>query len=267
MVQSPAQAGRSLRAFIFDLDGTLLDSRKQVPPANREAILGLRRRPGALVAFATARPPRATYPLLDGLADTGHLICYNGAVVFHDRKRVSDALIPASLVHELLERMAGHFPELACGLEHDNELYCVGNFDRHFPCDYQANLQRSQLPIRPTPKILIDVPTPAHVAPLRALLPQDCESVLTDKGGLLQVMFRGVSKRSAVAALLHAHGIRWDETVCFGDDLNDLELIRACGTSVAMGNAHPEVLQAATHSTLSNDEAGVAAALHSLGLS
>ena len=48
--------------------------------------------------------------------------------------------------------------------------------------------------------------------------------------------------------------------VC-GDSQNDMEMIKAAGFGVAMGNAMPEVKKAADYITLSNEEDGVAAAI------
>jgi hydroxymethylpyrimidine pyrophosphatase-like HAD family hydrolase len=42
----------------------------------------------------------------------------------------------------------------------------------------------------------------------------------------------------------------------FGDDLPDLEMLQACGISIAMANAIPEVKAACSYHTASNDEDG-----------
>jgi hydroxymethylpyrimidine pyrophosphatase-like HAD family hydrolase len=49
--------------------------------------------------------------------------------------------------------------------------------------------------------------------------------------------------------------------MCFGDDYNDLELFRAAGHSVAMGNAVDDLKEIASEVTLTNDEDGVAVVL------
>jgi len=51
------------------------------------------------------------------------------------------------------------------------------------------------------------------------------------------------------------------ETMAFGDDLNDLSMLRAAGLGVAMGNASAEVKAAADYVTAACDENGVALAL------
>ena len=55
-----------------------------------------------------------------------------------------------------------------------------------------------------------------------------------------------------------------ENTMSFGDGLNDLSMIKEAGIGVAMKNAIPEVLEAADYITLSNNEDGVADAIEKL---
>ena len=69
---------------------------------------------------------------------------------------------------------------------------------------------------------------------------------------------QGAGKVAAIQELSRASGIPLADFVAFGDDLNDLEMLRMCGTGVAVANAVPEVLACADAVTLSNEEDGVA---------
>ncbi len=68
----------------------------------------------------------------------------------------------------------------------------------------------------------------------------------------------GSGKVEAIRALAEASGIRLDDTVAFGDDQNDIEMMKLCGKGIAVSNGVPEALEAADEITLSNDEDGVA---------
>ena len=70
-----------------------------------------------------------------------------------------------------------------------------------------------------------------------------------------------VSKWSAISELASGDGISDAEICCVGDEMNDLPMIRAAGFGVAMGNAHPEVHRAASWTTRSNDDGGIAATI------
>ncbi|MCR4795606.1 MAG: Cof-type HAD-IIB family hydrolase [Ruminococcus sp.] len=68
----------------------------------------------------------------------------------------------------------------------------------------------------------------------------------------------GAGKTAAINALAEKCGISLAETVSFGDDKNDIDMLKMCGTGVAVANAVQEVLDIADEVTASNDEDGVA---------
>ena len=72
------------------------------------------------------------------------------------------------------------------------------------------------------------------------------------------------NKGDAIAALARHMGISMAQTMGFGDGLNDLEMLRACGVGVAMANACPEAKAAANVVTASCDCDGVAQTIEAL---
>ena len=67
----------------------------------------------------------------------------------------------------------------------------------------------------------------------------------------------GVSKGSAIKKVREICGWDKSECMCFGDYLNDYEMMFECGESFAMANAHEDLKKAAKHIAPSNDENGV----------
>lgn len=76
----------------------------------------------------------------------------------------------------------------------------------------------------------------------------------------------GVSKATGVEMVCRLTGIDIRDTIAFGDDRNDLEMIKAAGIGVAMGNGIQAVKDAADYVTLPSQELGVVAALQHFGL-
>jgi hydroxymethylpyrimidine pyrophosphatase-like HAD family hydrolase len=70
------------------------------------------------------------------------------------------------------------------------------------------------------------------------------------------------SKGDALNAACGHLGITTEQVVAFGDSENDVEMFRAAGAAVAMGQADDATKAAATHVTGRNDEAGVAQAVY-----
>ena len=78
----------------------------------------------------------------------------------------------------------------------------------------------------------------------------------------LELNAADADKGRALLSLAQHLSIPAADTIAFGDSSNDLRMLRAAGTSVAMGNAAPEVRAACDYVTETNDRDGVAAFLH-----
>jgi hydroxymethylpyrimidine pyrophosphatase-like HAD family hydrolase len=73
----------------------------------------------------------------------------------------------------------------------------------------------------------------------------------------VDVMDPAVNKGVAVRAVQERMGITPEQTMAFGDYLNDLEMLDAAGWSFAMTNAHPAVCSRARYLAPSNADDGV----------
>lgn len=80
------------------------------------------------------------------------------------------------------------------------------------------------------------------------------------------VAMPGITKAHAVGAVLERLGADRADTIAFGDAAVDLPMFEACGYSVAMGNASPEVKSAAALVTGDVEADGLADAFRLLGL-
>ena len=83
-------------------------------------------------------------------------------------------------------------------------------------------------------------------------------------GALVEISAADVTKASTLALLCDELGVTREEVVAFGDMPNDLAMLRWAGTSYAMANAHPSVLDLADRRAPSNEDDGVAAVLEEL---
>jgi Cof subfamily protein (haloacid dehalogenase superfamily) len=253
------------KAIVFDLDGTVLNSKKQISERNRQAILDIKER-GIDVIFATARPPRVTY--FEGFEYLSHgvyMVYYNGAY-YKCTKDLEDCHfgIPAKTAARVID----FIESLDCGAvvtaEIKDNLYgykdiSYSSFDFVTKDHYPQIVEVEYLKSRELTKILIaDFDCAKELA---EAFPEELNIIVTDSGRLVQVMSSQVGKEIAVSAIAKNLGITMNEVMCFGDDFNDLELFKAVGYSVAMGNAEDDLKKTATETTLTNDEDGVAAVL------
>jgi Cof subfamily protein (haloacid dehalogenase superfamily) len=86
-------------------------------------------------------------------------------------------------------------------------------------------------------------------------------AAITSVGNNIEIMSSGISKGSAVSKLAEYYGILAEEVICIGDNENDLSMIEYAGLGIAMGNATEELKKAANYITDTNDSDGVAKAI------
>ncbi|WP_020620304.1 Cof-type HAD-IIB family hydrolase [Paenibacillus daejeonensis] len=251
------------RAIILDLDGTLLDSRKQVSERNEAAILACHRK-GMRILFATARPPRTVEQVLPvKLREIGAFVYYNGAQI-HCRAsefRYHEA-IDKELTAALIDHCLAADPAADLGIEVMDTWYALREVEQHLRMNVTGApiVQRlEELRAHDATKVLIS--GYAAVEELIEAFGERLSIVVTDQGELVQIASANVSKEAGVRMLCDVYGITLEDVIAFGDDYNDLGLFRSCGWPVAMGNAVAELKQAAREVTSSNDDDGVALVL------
>src|SRR5699024_1034474 len=72
-----------------------------------------------------------------------------------------------------------------------------------------------------------------------------------------EVSVAGVTKGSALVEVTRMLGIDVAHSIAIGDNNNDLEMLRAAGTGIAMGNGTPEAIAAADEVTTDVDADGI----------
>jgi hypothetical protein len=88
------------------------------------------------------------------------------------------------------------------------------------------------------------------------------KATLTSAGlGFVEICPPGVDKSTGLELVIADLGLRPRDVVVFGDALNDVPMFQWAGHRVAMGNAHPALLEVADEVTASNSEDGLALVL------
>jgi Cof subfamily protein (haloacid dehalogenase superfamily) len=261
----------AVRLVATDLDGTLLHSDGTVTDRTRAVIDELDRR-GILVVFVTGRPVRWMDSLWRHVGDHGLAICSNGAVVYdvarHEIARVRP--IPREVGLAAADAIRAAVPGSAFAVERTDGF---GHEPHYRPRPRKDEVARRE--VGEMAEVFND-----RVVKLLALHeqlePADYWRRVEDAvghlltttwssvGALVELSGPGVTKASTLELLCAEQGIAAGEVVAFGDMPNDLALLEWAGTSYAMGNAHPSVLECATHVAPRNDEDGVAQVLEQL---
>ena len=259
--ETPAAAIRP-RLIATDLDGTLLRDDKSVSPRT-VAALAAAEEAGIEVFFVTGRPARWMDVVSDHVHGHGLAICGNGAAVVdlhggpgaHRFVKVRELARENALDAVRLLRDAA--PGTVYAVEqtygfHQEPAYPKLHMempDEPRPAEEllapDGRRRRASRSSRSSPTTPTSTPTPS--SPLARLAIGDRANVTrSSPSALLEISGPGVSKASTLALCCAERGISHEEVVAFGDMPNDVEMLTWAGQSYAMGNAHPDVLAAAS---------------------
>ncbi len=266
-----------IRLIAMDLDGTLYNSDKRIDPRDIDALLRAERA-GVRLALASARPLPGLYHARDAL----RLAEYGGALIACNGGRIADAADGRLLHEESMSLGAARgvlraLEALPCTPILDDGVRFYVTDRNAFMVDYEC--RNNAMTCREVPnladfidfapaKLLLSVQPaklPALQRSIAALLPGELTVVQT-AAFYLEVLPRGVDKGKALLDTCAALGIDPADAVAFGDEANDIPMLRAAGLGVAMGNAQASVKAAADRVAPTNDEAGISATLGALGL-
>jgi len=206
------------------VDGTLLDADEKISPRTRNAVRAAVDA-GARFVLATGRPPRWVHPVVDALGFEPMAVCANGAVIYDPS---TDRIVSA---RTLSTDELGELAEIATRV-----------------------IPGAGLAVERVGRSAHDAATPQFVSS-----PGYEHAWLNPDN--TEVSPLGVSKATGVEEVARPYEITAEDVVAFGDMPNDVPLLRWAGLGVAMGNAHPEAVEAADEITAPNTDDGVARVL------
>ena len=259
------------KLVVCDLDGTLVNEDKLISRKNRKAIEAFRKQ-GGEITFATGRIEKSVKKYARDLDVKVPMILYNGARIYHPGTgdTIRDLSLSAAEVHRAVDLMK-HFPfdyifysaGEAYILKSTEAVRSYENGDG-FQCVIDPDIEKiSRLNIT---KILM-IGDNSSFDDFRERFQADPEcraNLVQSENTYLEILPSGVNKGNALEILAEHLGIPLEEVICFGDNLNDLEMILRAGVGVAMSNGREEVRDAADIVAPSNNEDGVGSVLLSL---
>jgi Cof subfamily protein (haloacid dehalogenase superfamily) len=265
----------AVRLVAFDLDGTLLgsDDRVSAPTA---AVLARARDAGLVLVAATGRSCRAARLALGATDAVEHIICSNGAVHYDVRRDevVAHHPIEPSLLAALYQSVNRGLDgvcwawETSAGIVPDSGFRTLtARLDELKKTPPPLRLPAMRLPpTEPASKAMIAHPYLVGdrlLGRLQSCLPPRV-SAASSSAVFVEVTAPGIDKAFGLESLCRQVGVERREVMAFGDQLNDLSMLRWAGRGVAMANAHPLVLSAVAERAGRNVDDGVAAVIETL---
>jgi len=262
-----------IRLVAIDLDGTLLNSAKEITATTATIIRAAREVAAVRVVLATARPPRTVLPFYSLLDLDTPMINYNGALVHepHTGRIILHRPMEAKLARTIALMARKMFPKVLVSAEVLDKWYT----------DRVEDTWRSETPTHSQPDMVAPISKWLN-QPITKLLLLGRKKWLTDihkaiqnhmpaqtatarsEDCMLQIMHPSVGKGAALKTVASEMNLVSEQVMAIGDNANDAGMLQWARIGVAMGNGSPHALRAADYVTYANDADGAAKAIAKL---
>ena len=255
-----------MKMLVFDLDGTLLSGDGMISLKTRDYILK-KKQEGHRIVIATGRVKNSAIAVTRGgecvdifISDTGALIYDNNL-----KKELFVRHLPKEFAEYILDLYDKNVIRFIDICDHDY-IYKLSEIKEENPVIINASTKS---------EILDNIGDIIHVgidfynndmaiktyheltnkfSDLSIILMQD--SFSTRKW--IEIMPPECNKPNALKKVSEYYNVKNEDIICFGDGLNDIEMLKCCGVGVAMANALDEVKAVADEVTeKANTEDGI----------
>lgn len=268
-----------IKLILLDLDGTLLTSKKTLSPVNRAALEQCAAK-GVHIVPSTGRFYSGMPQVVRDLPFVRYVIAINGAQIYDVREdkvlsRQEIGLDDAFRIFDVLDNLP-----VIYDCFQDNWGYMTASLYAQID-EFIPNPQTNQM-VKTLRKPVNDLRT--YLAGQGRLiqkiqmffrdmnaraealvqLPEQFPDMAVSSSipNNIEINAKGANKGQALRFLCQYLGLDIAESMSFGDSSNDLSMMKAAGTGVAMANAEPALLASADYVTDTNDHDGVAKAIH-----
>ena len=248
-----------MKLILTDLDGTLLRTDKTISEYTKQ-ILKQCQQKGILVGFCTSRGKTNITEYCDQIKPD-IVICNGGACVYKNDELLHSASFTLQETQTILQtayKVCGESCEIT--LDTIDKIYWNRQHDKSTQYsdmslydDFKDFSKFTECAM----KICVQTDD-AQKAKLISQSVPDCDYLPFSDIPWYKFSSGTATKEHSIKVLSEKIQIPLEQIIAFGDDFNDIGMLKLCGTGVAMKNAIPQVKEVADYETLSNNEDGVA---------
>lgn len=262
---------KKTKILFTDIDGTLLNDKKEIPDVNRKAIEQLIEE-GHKIVLTTGRALSGTVGQAEKLGltfDGCYIIAFNGAEIYdsYRKETLYKCRIPmdtAARIFAICEEQKVHVQTYddKYVLAKENNAY-LERYCREIVCESKIDTELPySLVEEPSKLLLLSYDDHDKLYEMQRLILEaegDMVDAFFSSKGLLEVVLKGTNKGAAIKRLCHILNIPLEHSVGAGDGNNDIPLLETAYVGAAMKNAVDVVKEAADYVTEhDNNEGGLA---------
>lgn len=273
----------AIKAILLDIDGTLTNSKKEITPETKMALMNAQKY-GVRLVIASGRPAKGIFQYgdqLDMAMHNGIFVCYNGARVVDCQ--TGEVYVNVTIDKETTQRVLKHMKnfDVRPMITHGSHMVVedvyncmVKDGDREFNViEYESRMNGYKLMEVEDLEKFVDGPvnkvlTAGDSDYLQAHYKEMAEPFKDELSMMFTANFyyeftaKGVDKGKALTIAMEKLDIKPEECIAFGDAENDISMLKYAGIGVAMGNAQQAVKDIADEITDDNEHDGIAKSLY-----
>ena len=254
------------KMIVMDMDGTLLRSDGTCSEETKEYLNNLKEE-GHTIVLATGRPLKSAIEPVKDTSFVSYIISNNGSLIYDFEN--GDIIYKSIIDKDTVKKIASLYDESATKyIALSNDSYC-NRISSIFREDIETKMVTTKEELdKALDEDIIDITMELKdkamnddtIRYFNEKVDGVHTSIMQDSFGerkWIRIGNDGTNKYNSITRIANKLGIDNDDIICFGDGLNDLDMLANYGLSVAMGNALEEVKIVCNDRTDTNDEDGV----------
>lgn len=245
----------NISIILSDLDGTLFHNDKSISDFSKKVIRQVQKK-GILFGICTARAKVNAIKFLDGI-EPDIFISNGGGIVTYRSKKIYDCKFSIEETRLLIKTAFQVFgSDIAISADNENALY--SNSKEELGDKFWTYNDFSSFN-EPCMKMCIKSLDKEKIEKVAACIGIEKIDYLPFSDiPWYKLSKKDATKQKAIEALCQNLKITAEQIVAFGDDFNDIGMLKLCGKGIAMQNAIDEVKKSADEICDSNENDGVA---------
>lgn len=261
-----------MRVIFTDMDGTLLNAEHRISERTERALKKWTEEGNHLV-LSSSRGVSGIMPVIERYHLDAAVIALGGAVILdHSRKLIYERGMSREEMQEVVQFAEANFPDATWN------VYTASHWIVKDLADLRVVKEASIVEVEPTGTDLSVLHEAEQIGKVLLICDSDqidsienalkeqfqklniCKSAKT----MLEVNACGTSKGQAAEVYCKENHFELKEAIAFGDNFNDLSMLKAVGRPILMGNAPEELKKQFTRLTSDNNHDGLAEALEKI---
>ena len=245
----------NISIILSDLDGTLFHNDKSISDFTKETIRRAQAK-GILFGICTSRAKVNAIKFLEGI-EPDILITNGGGIVYYQDKKIYNCEFSVEEVRKLIAAAFEVFgKDVILSADNEHALYSNSKEelgDKFWTFNDFLDFQE------PCMKMCIESLDKEKVEKVASVIGLENVDYLPFSDiPWYKLSKKAATKEKAIEELCRHLNITSSKIAAFGDDFNDIGMLKLCGKGIAMENAIEEVKQAADKVCASNEADGVA---------